>query len=191
MATGVHNQIIENANHTQQNKAAQQVNNIKESSSSVNSQDFLFLLTQQLQYQDPMNPMDNSQMLAQEAQFATLEQMEALTSSFSQFSNIYQANSLLGQNVEVNVDGKKSSGVVEYVDFSDSKGASVSINGTMYPLDSITKVYPEDTEVQEENTNFFIAAANSIAQNVYDIAKNLIGNEVETPEVGENTEPTP
>lgn len=191
MASSVSNQIIQNANLTQQNKAKEQLNTLNESNSSVSSKDFLFLLTQQLQYQDPMNPMDNSQMLAQEAQFATLEQMEALTSSFSQFSNIYQANSLLGQNVEVNVDGKKSSGVVEYVDFSDSKGASVSINGTMYPLDSITKVYPEDTEVQEENTNFFIAAANSIAQNVYDIAKNLIGNEVETPEVGENTEPTP
>ena len=78
------------------------------------------------------------------------------------FTYIYQANSLLGQNVEVNVDGKKSSGKVEYVDFSDSKGASVSIGGTMYPLDSITKVYPEDTKVQEENTNFFTAAANSI-----------------------------
>lgn len=189
MASSVHNQIIQNQNYTQQNKAKEVTTS--ESNSTVSSKDFLFLLTQQLQYQDPMNPMDNSQMLAQEAQFATLEQMEALTSSFSQFSNIYQANSLLGQNVEVNVDGKKSSGVVEYVDFSDSKGASVSINGTMYPLDSITKVYPEDTEVQEENTNFFIAAANSIAQNVYDIAKNLIGNEVETPEVGENTEPTP
>ena len=57
-----------------------------------------------------MNPMDNSQMLAQEAQFATLEQMEALTNSFSQFSNMYQANSLLGQNVEVSVDGKDVSG---------------------------------------------------------------------------------
>jgi len=182
MASSVSNQIIQNANLTQQNKAREQLNNLNESNSSVSSKDFLFLLTQQLQYQDPMNPMDNSQMLAQEAQFATLEQMEALTSSFSQFSNIYQANSLLGQNVEVNVDGKKTAGVVDYVDFSDSKGASVSIKGTMYPLSSVTKVYPEDTKAQEENTNFFTAATNSIAQNVYDIAKNLLGKKEEIPE---------
>ena len=181
MASSVTNQIIQNANYTQQNKAKEPTT--ADSNSTVNSKDFLFLLTQQLQYQDPMNPMDNSEMLAQEAQFATLEQMEALTSSFSQFSNIYQANSLLGQNVEVNVDGKKSSGKVDYVDFSDTKGASVSINGTMYPLDSITKVYPEDTKVQEENTNFFTAAANSIAQNVYEIAKNLTGKSEGAPEV--------
>ena len=86
MASSVSSQIIQNANYTQQNKARETATT--ESNSTVNSKDFLFLLTQQLQYQDPMNPMDNSEMLAQEAQFATLEQMEALTSSFSKFSNI-------------------------------------------------------------------------------------------------------
>ena len=173
MASSVSSQITQNANMTAQTRAKEQVSTLNESSSTVNSKDFLFLLTQQLQYQDPMNPMDNSEMLAQEAQFATLEQMEALTSSFSQFSNIYQANSLLGQSVEVNVNGKKTTGTVEYVDFSDKDGASVSIGGKMFPLDSVSKVYPKDTKAQEENTNFFKAAANSIAQNVYDLAKNF------------------
>ena len=181
MASSVSGQIIQNANLTAQNKANQQTTS--ESNSTVSSKDFLYLLTQQLQYQDPMNPMDNSEMLAQEAQFATLEQMEALTSSFSKFSNVYQANSLLGQNVEVKVDGKTTSGTVEHVDYSDVNGASISIKGKLYPLDSVTKVYPEDTKIEEENTNFFIAAANSIAQNVYDIAKNLVSKNEEIPEV--------
>jgi len=175
MAGSVHDQIIQNQNYTNAIRANSQTTS--ESKSSVNSQDFLFLLTQQLQYQDPMNPMDNSEMLAQEAQFATLEQMEALTSSFSQFSNIYQANALLGQNVEVNVDGKETSGKVEYVDFSDTKGAAVSIDGKMYPLTSVTKVYPENTEAKTENTNFFKAAANSIATDVYNLANKLVGYE--------------
>lgn len=191
MASSVSSQIVQNANMTAQTRAAQS-STTSDSSSSVSSQDFLFLLTQQLQYQDPMNPMDNSEMLAQEAQFATLEQMEALTSSFSKFSNVYQANSLLGQSVEVNVNGKETTGTVEYVDYSDTSGASVSIGGKLYPLDSVTKVYPQDTTTQEETTNFFVAAANSIAQNVYEIAKNLTskGEEVSdssTPSVSEST----
>ncbi|MBQ4647112.1 MAG: hypothetical protein IJB79_07160 [Candidatus Gastranaerophilales bacterium] len=187
MASSVSNQIIQNANLTAQNRANQDT--IKESSSSVNSQDFLFLLTQQLQYQDPMNPMDNSQMLAQEAQFATLEQMEALTSSFSQFSNIYQANSLLGQKVEVNVDGKETSGKVDYVDYSDKNGASVSIGGKMYPLDSVTKVYPEDTTTQESDTNFFKTAAASIANNLTNITNALFNYEDgTTPPEGANNQ---
>lgn len=194
MASSVHNQVIQLQNATAQNRVNQ--NAAKETNSSINSKDFLFLLTQQLQYQDPMNPMDNSQMLAQEAQFATLEQMEALTSSFSQFSNMYQANSLLGQNVQVTVDGKETSGKVDYVDYSDTSGASISINGKMYPLSSVSKVYPQDTTIQEDNTNFFKTAAASIANNLNSITNAIFGyengensqeNETTTPESNPTT----
>ena len=140
MASSVSSQIIQNSNITAQTRANQTSAETK-SNSSVSSQDFLYLLTQQLQYQDPMNPMDNSEMLAQEAQFATLQQMEALTSTFTQFSNVYQANSLLGQCVRVEVDGQGYVGIVEGVDFSDSSGASVFVGERYYPLSSITNVY--------------------------------------------------
>ena len=156
--------------------AAQQASSTKTSGSSISSSDFLFLLTQQLQYQDPMNPMDNSEMLAQEAQFATLEQMEALTSSFTQFSSMYQANSLLGQKVEVMVSGKATTGVVEYVDYSDSSGAAVSIDGKMYPLNSVTKVYPESStgEVSQEEHNSFVRDALSyLAVNFKEFAQKI------------------
>ena len=137
----VSEQIISNTNYSQMASAASKSAAESKSSSTINSQAFLRLLTEQLKYQDPMNPMDNSEMLAQEAQFATLEQMEALTSTFSSFSNIYQANSLLGQCVRVEVDGQASIGIVEGVDFSDSNGASVFVGDKYYPLSSITNVY--------------------------------------------------
>ena len=140
MAT-VSEQIIANTNYSQMAAAASKSTAETKSSTSINSQAFLRLLTEQLKYQDPMNPMDNSEMLAQEAQFATLEQMEALTSTFSSFSNIYQANSLLGQCVRVEVDGKAAVGIVEGVDFSDSNGASVFVGDRYFPLSSITNVY--------------------------------------------------
>ncbi len=137
----VSEQIIANSNYSQMASAASKSAAESKSSTSINSQAFLRLLTEQLKYQDPMNPMDNSEMLAQEAQFATLEQMEALTSTFSSFSNIYQANSLLGQCVRVEVDGQASIGIVEGVDFSDSNGASVFVGDRYFPLSSITNVY--------------------------------------------------
>jgi len=40
--------------------------------SSLDQRDFLKLLTVQMQQQDPFNPMDNTQMLAQMAQFSSL-----------------------------------------------------------------------------------------------------------------------
>ena len=181
MAGSVHDQIITNSNYSAQAKAQTDAMNAKAgSSSTVNSQEFLHLLTEQLKYQDPMNPMDNSEMLAQEAQFATLEQMEALTSNFSQFSTMYQANSLLGQHVEVVADGSKTSGKVEFVDYSDSEGAAVSVGGKMFPLSAITRVYPQDEQtpaITQDDTNFLKAAANSIATNLGSITQKLFGYE--------------
>lgn len=171
----VHDQIVTNQNLNTVTKATQDAaSGVKQSSSSVSSQDFLYLLTQQLQYQDPMDPMDNSEMLAQEAQFSTLEQMENLASSFSTFSSVYQANSLLGRTVEVSVDGKTTKGTVDYVDYSDSSGASVHIGEKNYPLSSVTKVYPDDTTAskeEEEHKNFVSAALDNIAGNLGYLAK--------------------
>lgn len=166
----VHDQIVTNQNNNTITQAAQErLNGTKQSSSSVSSQDFLKLMTMQLQYQDPTNPMDNSQMLAQEAQFSTLEQMENLSSSFTKFSNAYQANSFLGQTVEVTVDGKTSTGKVDFVDYSDANGASVNIKGKNYPLSAVTKVYPADSTATDEaqgTKNFFMSAVDSIANNI-------------------------
>ena len=101
----VHDQIVQNSNMSNQARVQQELQNgVRQTSQGVSSHDFLYLLTQQLQYQDPMNPMDNSQMLAQEAQFTTLEQIENLSSSFSSFSSNFQANMLLGQCVRVEVE---------------------------------------------------------------------------------------
>lgn len=189
--TTVSDAITNLQNATAQSKAQEE----KVYSNKVTSGDFLYLLTQQLQYQDPMNPMDNSEMLAQEAQFSTLEQMEALTSSFSKFSNVYQANSLMGQKVEVKDGDSKATGKVEYVDMTDTKGASISINGKLYPLSSVTKVYPEDTtEIDKQNTedrNFLLNSIYFIGTQIGNISEKVnsmfSGNTPETEVPDDNT----
>ncbi len=45
------------------------------SQSELDKDAFIQLLVTQMKYQDPLEPMDNSQMLAQLAQFTALEQM--------------------------------------------------------------------------------------------------------------------
>ena len=177
--TVISSQLVQEQNLSTAARASQEANTTKTSSSSISSNEFLYLLTQQLQYQDPMNPMDNSEMLAQESKFATLEQMEALTSSFTQFSSMYQANSLLGQKVEVMVSGKSTTGVVEYIDYSDSSGAAVSIDGKMYPLNSVTKVYPQSSSSsssstsQEEHNSFVQDALSYLAVNFKDFTDKI------------------
>ncbi len=202
MTSAVSNDIISNANNSTIAKNSQSnstaTTTSSSSSSSVSSEAFLNLLCMQLQYQDPTNPMDNNEMLAQEAQFVTLEQMEKLASSFSEFSSMYQANSLIGQKVEVSSNsGNSIVGTVEYVDYSDSEGASISVNGTLYPLDNVSKVYPKETstsndsnsETNEEDKNFIKEALSYVAYNIGNISQKLssyIGGDNSSAGNGEN-----
>ena len=67
--------------------------------------DFLKLLMAQLQNQDPSKPMDDTQMIAQMAQFSALEATQALQATIQQSSNvqtIFQAGALIGKYVQAN-----------------------------------------------------------------------------------------
>ncbi len=101
-------------------------NNASSSTLPVNTsgkdykQEFLNLLMTQLKNQDPTNPVDSKEMLAQQAQFESLEQMQNLNTNFvalMAMQNTNQAASLLGKTVTGTVDGTTSTGVVQSVKF--------------------------------------------------------------------------
>ena len=50
----------------------------KKAGSSLDKDDFLLLLVTQMQYQDPLEQTDNTEYVAQLAQFSELEQMQNL-----------------------------------------------------------------------------------------------------------------
>jgi len=86
------------------------------SNQTLNLQDFLKILLTQLQFQDPLKPMDNQQFMAQMAQFSTLQQTQQLTDRIDQLLSIQSATQsigLLGKTVEVQTaDGSVSGQVV-------------------------------------------------------------------------------
>src|ERR687885_1185143 len=94
--------------------------------SNLGKQDFLKLLMAQLQNQDPLKPMDDSQMIAQMAQFSALESTQNLTSVIQQSSNmqtVIQAGALIGKYVEAQgADGTTISGAVSGVTFESTNG---------------------------------------------------------------------
>ena len=53
--------------------------------SQLNMDDFLKLLTSQLQYQDPLEPMKDTEFVAQMASFSSLDQMSSLNKNFESF----------------------------------------------------------------------------------------------------------
>lgn len=85
------------------------------STSSVTSQlgpdAFLKLLTTQLANQDPLQPMDDTQSVAQLAQFSALQASTNLQSDFAKFQSnfaVLQSSALLGKTVTVS-DGTSTS----------------------------------------------------------------------------------
>jgi len=78
--------------------------------SVLGKQEFLRLLTTQLRYQDPLNPLEDKEFIAQLAQFSSLEQMFNLNDSFqnnlllSQSVNNTLAASLIGREAKVQSD---------------------------------------------------------------------------------------
>jgi flagellar basal-body rod modification protein FlgD len=73
-------------------------------SSTVDQTQFLTLLTTQLQNQDPMHPMDDTQSIAELAQFSALQSQTALSSAFQTFQTnfaVMQSAGLIGKNVQV------------------------------------------------------------------------------------------
>jgi flagellar hook assembly protein FlgD len=96
--------------------------------------EFLKLLLTQMQNQDPTNPVDSTEMIAQQAQFASLEQMQNLNTNFvtlMAMQNVSQATNLIGRTVTGKVNGVDTSGQVTGISFSEGKAIlNVKISAT-------------------------------------------------------------
>lgn len=93
------------------------------SKSALGKEDFLLLMIQQLQNQDPLEPMKNEDFIAQLAQFNSLEQMQNLNATMSSLGNLQilsQTASMVGRTVEAtDANNATISGVVKSVDFKN------------------------------------------------------------------------
>jgi flagellar basal-body rod modification protein FlgD len=103
---------------------------------------FLTLLVTQLQHQDPLSPQDNSEFVAQLAQFSSLEAIQNLSSSMGNT----QALSLVGKNVIVEVGKSEGlsqtttvAGYVDFVQMVDGK-AMLSIKDQLYNFEDLDSV---------------------------------------------------
>jgi flagellar basal-body rod modification protein FlgD len=83
------------------------------SNQQLGSNQFLQLLTTELQNQDPLNPVDDTQSVAQLAQFSALSATQELNTSFQNFQSnfgVMQASGLIGKSVTVvTTDGSGNS----------------------------------------------------------------------------------
>lgn len=114
-----------------------------EANSELGQDAFLKLLVAQLKYQDPLNPADGAEFLAQTAQFTMVEKLsdlEAQGQSTVTSQQQMQAAQLVGRQVTyVDSTGNLVEGVVESAEYTPD-GQSLTIDGQAVELDNITKV---------------------------------------------------
>jgi flagellar basal-body rod modification protein FlgD len=118
---------------------------------------FTKLLVAQLQNQDPMAPQDNQAMVAQLAQFSSLEQMQQLNQNImglavlqqtnAVMSQLTQSSALIGQNVTYidPASNEEHTGTVSKVKILEGV-ATLEIGGQDIPLGNVTGVLGPATD---------------------------------------------
>ncbi|MBR2141861.1 flagellar hook capping FlgD N-terminal domain-containing protein [Anaerovibrio sp.] len=120
---------------------------------------FLSLLVTQMQYQDPLSPMDNTEYLAQLAQYSSLEQMTNVASKLSDVYSLVenidssvlvgQLSGMIGKTIQWQTSDKTFyEGVVSGVSVTDGKTSVIAtVQGpdgqdmqTKVEIDTITRV---------------------------------------------------
>lgn len=137
--TGVSNFLIAAANGG---------NNASDSTASADTTEvlgqdaFLKLLITQLKNQNPLSPMEDTDFIAQMAQFSALEQMTQVKEQIEAMRVDVTAINLLGKTVKAQMDEDTVlEGVVESVKFSGSM-PTLMVSGKEVSLGNIIEVLP-------------------------------------------------
>jgi flagellar basal-body rod modification protein FlgD len=132
--------------------AQQQVGQTGGSSDSYNDLDidsFLKLLISELQNQDPLDPMDNSEMVQQIGQIREIGATDQLTrtlTTLSQSQELVTASSLIGQSVQgLADDASEVDGIVDRITVetsaqNDSRSVKVHVGGKTMDINNIREI---------------------------------------------------
>ena len=151
-------------------------NRPREPKNDLGRTDFLQLLAAQLQYQDPLQPMTDSAFVAQLAQFSSLQQMENLNNTMTQ----YQYYNLAGKYIyaEVVINGVPSvvTGIVDRV-MTLNGVTYVDVGGLTFEAKLVSEVWDRDLYA---DGNSLIANAGLVGKKVtgYEVVQDEDGNPV-------------
>lgn len=114
--------------------------------------DFLRLLTTQLEYQNPLDPMDNVTFISQMAQFSNLQQIINLNENFIKYAeksdkSFESLNTFVVQNQALSLLNRK----VDFIDSTTNESKTGTVNKVRFvegmPLITVTTDAQETLEI--------------------------------------------
>lgn len=115
----------------------------KKKNAETQKQEFLQILVTQLQNQNPLEPLNDKEFIAQMAQLTSLEKLEGINERLEKLTNITDNASLfhlIGKRVNyLDNMGQESFGVVDSIDLREGKGF-ISVDGKITDIKNIMKV---------------------------------------------------
>jgi flagellar basal-body rod modification protein FlgD len=134
----------------EQSRVAEQVNSFNKTlndgkgakaNAALDKNDFLKILITQLSHQDPTQPMDDKEFVAQMAQFSSLEQMTNMSEGLTKVADLLartQAIGMLGSAVDIDTGSDTISGIVDEV--TGGQFPQLLVNGQYYDSAQVLKV---------------------------------------------------
>jgi flagellar basal-body rod modification protein FlgD len=119
-------------------------------SSNLGYEDFITLLTAQLKNQNMFEPANDTEFIAQMAQFSSLQQINRLTTLIETSHAVsFVGKNVIAKTIDDNKNIRYVSGVVESVSF-DSGSPRLLVNDKYYDLSDITDVIAQFGEEMME-----------------------------------------
>ncbi len=118
--------------------------NGRTASQELGKDDFLQLLIAQLANQDPLSPMENTEFIAQMAQFSSLEQMTNMSTGFTQLANMLnssEAVSTVGRTVQIADGDNVITGTVDAT--TRGEDPMIIVNDNLYRMDQVQRIYAQ------------------------------------------------
>lgn len=124
---------------------------------TLGKDEFLKILIAQIRNQDPMQPLQDKDFIAQMAQFTSVEQLVLLSSEFKKFTNsIGFASALIGKHISWETESLHGadpvirSGIVQSVAVTDGEAFAV-VDGERIAVSRILEVRNAAEEPQDED----------------------------------------
>jgi flagellar basal-body rod modification protein FlgD len=147
--------------------------------------DFLKLLITQLRYQDPMNPKEDKEFIAQMAQFTSLEQMQNMSQSFAGL----QGAGMLGKTVSADVKDLENPLITKMVygvvkgTFVENGKTKLLVDGTSFENGKSQAVTGKKVDLTEVVETYQTVTAQT--EDVWQLS-NLLGREIKAVTADQN-----